>query len=503
MPETTTNGGSQPLYSRVRKRLTSVSPFSLVLLGFIGFLGDLFPALEILQLFHVFWLFAFWPVVSLLVSSLQRSLGYSTDSAGPRDWLEMDDGWRAQFAFLLGLPLSVLNPLMFRQDAMQLVGSIVAVIRNRGSLPGPETFTQSTKYRLPVNGTWTVVNGSPLKEYSHSWFPATQRYAYDFVITDDAGRTHPANTDTKVENYYCYDQPVLAPADGVVVDVHDGDPELSWAGGFSHPLKHSVTGNSVVIRHARDEYSNLVHLVPGSITVEPGEHVEKGEQVGRCGHSGNSSEPHLHFQLQDHPTFEVAAGLPIRFDTLDIDTPGVDVGKETNWSRLNEELGSYIHVGQRVSQPSDRKLSLDETVDGHEARETLYQLRGIRTVGEVSKGLSIGGFLTVLIGFVVSPLMTVTLLLTGISGLALAYQVARQLLDGAHRHLESFATTGGLVLATVLVGILASSNIFSISSSSTVGAGMFMIGFLLYIVVWEFERRTLFQDQAPPSNATD
>jgi murein DD-endopeptidase MepM/ murein hydrolase activator NlpD len=107
---------------------------------------------------------------------------------------------------------------------MQLLGSLVAIGRHRGSLPDPETYDQSTSYRLPVEGTWTVVNGSPIKEYSHSWFPATQRYAYDFVITDEEGRSRPAGTDTSIENYYCYDQPVLAPADGVVVDVHDDDP---------------------------------------------------------------------------------------------------------------------------------------------------------------------------------------------------------------------------------------------------------------------------------------
>ena len=42
--------------------------------------------------------------------------------------------------------------------------------------------------------------------------------------------------------------------------------------------------------------------------------VRRGQVLGRCGNSGNSSEPHLHFQLMDHPHHSVAAGLPFTFE---------------------------------------------------------------------------------------------------------------------------------------------------------------------------------------------
>ncbi|ELK51297.1 Peptidase M23, partial [Haloferax sp. BAB-2207] len=93
----------------------------------------------------------------MLRSGTKQSLGFGADDEGPRDWLEMDTGWRGQIAVLLGIPLSFFNPLVFRQDAMQLLGSLVAIGRHRGSLPNPETYDQTASYRLPVEGTWTVV----------------------------------------------------------------------------------------------------------------------------------------------------------------------------------------------------------------------------------------------------------------------------------------------------------------------------------------------------------
>jgi murein DD-endopeptidase MepM/ murein hydrolase activator NlpD len=485
MAEPATDDGTPSAWSRLRGRLGSVSPFSLTMLGFIGIVGELFPRLEILKIFNLFWLFAFWPFAAALVGAVKGSLGYGSDEAGPRDWIEMDLGWRGMLAFFLGLPLLILNPPAFRQDLMQLVGSVVAIVRHRGSLPGPGSFSQSRKHRLPVEGTWTVVNGSPVKEYSHSWFPATQRYAYDLVVTDDEGRTRPEGTDTGTGNYYCYDRPVLAPADGVVVDVHDSDPELGKAGGLSHPLKGTITGNRVTIRHAEGEYSTLAHLVPGSIEVEPGECVKRGEQIGRCGHSGNSSEPHLHFQLHDHPTFEVSAGLPIRFDGVTVESPGAEI--DTGWDGTDGGSGQYIHVGQRVTHdPEEASRSEDETEDPEVEKSPGYD--AVRSLARVANGLAVGGFITVLAGFVVSSLSMIALGLAGLAGVLLAYHTVGVLLaDGVRR--GSLGMAIGLNLAATLAVGVETMHVATGLGPSALGAGVFMMGFVLYIAVWEYGRR--------------
>jgi murein DD-endopeptidase MepM/ murein hydrolase activator NlpD len=74
-----------------------------------------------------------------------------------------------------------------------------------------------------------------------------------------------------------------------------------------------VLGNHVVIEIDDGVYAVLAHLRKSSLTVEAGDLVGAGTRIGACGNSGNSTEPHLHFQLMDHRRVLFAAGLPARF----------------------------------------------------------------------------------------------------------------------------------------------------------------------------------------------
>jgi murein DD-endopeptidase MepM/ murein hydrolase activator NlpD len=159
------------------------------------------------------------------------------------------------------------------------------------------------------------MNGGVTRETSHSWDLVAQRYAYDFVVADEAGKRHRADG-THTEHYFCYGEPVLAPADGVVIHVRDGVRDAPWVGtGWVDWLCRDFGGNSVTLQHAEGEYSHSAHLIPGSIPVRPGESIRCGQRIGLCGNSGHSTEPHLHFQVQDHPDFFEAFGLPIAFSS--------------------------------------------------------------------------------------------------------------------------------------------------------------------------------------------
>jgi murein DD-endopeptidase MepM/ murein hydrolase activator NlpD len=55
------------------------------------------------------------------------------------------------------------------------------------------------------------------------------------------------------------------------------------------------------------------HLRKGSIRVKQGETIATRAQLGTVGNSGNSTMPHLHFQLMDGPDPLTARGLPCAF----------------------------------------------------------------------------------------------------------------------------------------------------------------------------------------------
>ncbi|MCF8368311.1 MAG: urea transporter [Bacteroidales bacterium] len=145
---------------------------------------------------------------------------------------------------------------------------------------------------LPFWGEWTVTqahNG----EFTHKegW-----AHAWDFEIKDDNLQTF-KNNGNLVEDYYCFNKPIIAPADGIIREIIDwvddneiGDMNLeqNW-------------GNTIIVKHDEKLYSKLSHLKKNSAKVKIGEHVKKGDILGYVGNSGRSPEPHLHFQMQETP----------------------------------------------------------------------------------------------------------------------------------------------------------------------------------------------------------
>jgi murein DD-endopeptidase MepM/ murein hydrolase activator NlpD len=163
-------------------------------------------------------------------------------------------------------------------------------------------------FRLPLDGPITVGWGGATPDLNAHVSVPDQRWAYDLVVTRD-GKTR-RGTGKSLGSYYCYGQPVLAPASGTVYATFDGDPDMPpgrLGGG------HDSCGNQVVLQVAPDEFLFLCHLQRGSVRVKPGQRVAAGEPLARVGNSGNSSEPHLHLHLQDTPTLLLGEGIPLEF----------------------------------------------------------------------------------------------------------------------------------------------------------------------------------------------
>jgi len=122
------------------------------------------------------------------------------------------------------------------------------------------------------------------------------RHAWDFVITDENGKEY-ADNGLALTDYYCFNKPVLAPADGFVQQVIDYVDD-------NEPGKTNLQqnwGNSIVIKHTEQLYTKVSHLRKGSITVSEGTYVKKGQIIAQSGNSGRSPYPHLHFQVQSNP----------------------------------------------------------------------------------------------------------------------------------------------------------------------------------------------------------
>ncbi|MBF9036608.1 peptidoglycan DD-metalloendopeptidase family protein [Rhodobacterales bacterium HKCCE2091] len=175
--------------------------------------------------------------------------------------------------------------------------------------------------RLPFDGDWTVIwGGRTVTENYHAVDPG-QRFALDLAVEIDGARF--AGDPADQANYHCWGRPILAPADGTVVRaVNDLPDQAIGATDRANPA-----GNHVVIDFGEGEFGFLAHMQEGSVGVVEGEAVTRGQQIGVCGNSGNTSEPHLHFHLQTTPDLGTGVGLPAQFEAYTADGMPVPRGE--------------------------------------------------------------------------------------------------------------------------------------------------------------------------------
>ena len=129
---------------------------------------------------------------------------------------------------------------------------------------------------------------------------------------------------------------LLAPAAGTVTyarnDVptnpHPGEePGDNWYKALHDPVM-AYAGNCVIVDHGNSEYSVLMHMQAGSVTVKVGDRVATGQVIGRLGNSGDATGPHLHYQLQSGPQLFHDQSLPFRFQNSD--DPQLSRGRYVN-----------------------------------------------------------------------------------------------------------------------------------------------------------------------------
>lgn len=184
-------------------------------------------------------------------------------------------------------------------------------VRPYSAVNQPALTRNKTSLSLPFKGEWTVFWGGDTREQNYHVDSEAQKNAFDMVITDSEGKSY--RTDGKTnEDYYAFGKELIAPCDAEVVQVVDGIKDN--LPGEMNPIY--VPGNTVILKTANNEYLFFAHFKQNSIVVEQGQKVQQGELLGLCGNSGNSSEAHLHFHIQNVEDMNKATGAKCFFDEI-------------------------------------------------------------------------------------------------------------------------------------------------------------------------------------------
>lgn len=216
------------------------------------------------------------------------------------------------------------------------------------------TLANPTVVDFPLRGEgWMAVTTPATRVPSHGVDLLGQRYAYDLLRVDRRRGVHfhPAGSvrglliGGRTRDCYAWGAPVHSPIDGVIVRALHGMPERGWI----HPIRElaiaikngltfrperlpAILGNHVILQSG-DIYAAFVHLAPGTIVVTNGQRMSTGDLIGRIGHTGNSTSPHLHFQLMDSPDPMTAQGIACAFRAYEVERNGT-------WVRVNNGIPS-------------------------------------------------------------------------------------------------------------------------------------------------------------------
>jgi murein DD-endopeptidase MepM/ murein hydrolase activator NlpD len=156
--------------------------------------------------------------------------------------------------------------------------------------------------------------GGDTKELNYHVESAAQKNAFDLVITDSKGSSFKTDGERN-EDYYAFGKELIAPCEGEVVLVVDGIKDN--IPGITNPIY--VPGNTVIIKTRKNEFLFFAHFRQHSIIVKQGQVVKQGDTLGQCGNSGNSSEPHLHFHIQNIEDMSAATGAKCFVDRILVD----------------------------------------------------------------------------------------------------------------------------------------------------------------------------------------
>jgi len=201
------------------------------------------------------------------------------------------------------------------------------VLTTDSAVEGTEISTHHTELRVlgpPLTGSDWVARSGPSNDSYHrrgilvfdGGATIDRRYAIDWVQIENGATFSADALDTR--SYYAYGEEVLAVADGRVISARDGIPEnVPRREGFrpAVPLSmETIAGNTITLDVGGGQFAYYMHLQPGSLRVKAGDRVRRGQVLARIGNSGDSREPHLHFEVTTSSRLLVGEGVPYVID---------------------------------------------------------------------------------------------------------------------------------------------------------------------------------------------
>ncbi|MGW1207180.1 M23 family metallopeptidase [Streptomyces cyaneofuscatus] len=246
---------------------------------------------------------------------------FVTDLPGP--------GWATTF-----LPAMVVLALMVATTTLQA----------RAAAPRGEP-RPPVEVDPPVTGRWSALNSPADKVPSHGTHVYGQTYAIDIVADPETGHGEPPARPAfrwfwplfrRNRAFPAFGAPLLAVADATVVRASDGQRDhlsRTSLAGLVHLMliegnvrsiagARRVIGNHVILDLGDGTYAAYAHVRRGSLKVAAGDRVRAGQEIGRVGNSGNTTEPHLHFHLMDGPDPDDARGVPFTWRGVGVPANG-------------------------------------------------------------------------------------------------------------------------------------------------------------------------------------
>lgn len=258
-------------------------------------------------------------------------------------------GWGTVLLSFWGLIRTFFNPPVLRRSRTIAFGLLLVTGYATLSRPfSPPLLTEGwesdTDIRLPFEGEMmTLAGGDKHATNYYNRLPA-MRWAYAWGPVEE-GKTF-ENDGKRVEDYYCWGETVVAPVGGEVVSYENGVVDI----GLENSPTGNLLGNHVGIEFGESEYLFVSNMMEKSITVRPGDIVDKGDPIGECGRSGYSPEPLVVMHGQNSLTFPISESLPIKISNYRIGEKTVDQGMPRGTSIWQGKLNGTVVAPAETSE---------------------------------------------------------------------------------------------------------------------------------------------------------